>query len=55
MTDVDRLIRDINKIALNIGDAVAKRTRCCDTCGCLCFTWETCPACAIANANKETA
>ena len=30
-------------------------TYCCATCGCLCRRGESCPACALPNATKETA
>lgn len=47
MTD---LATHVTAIALAVGSATANRRTTCRVCGCLIFTWETCPACRLTDA-----
>lgn len=49
------VIRALVQIAQRVGvEAQSKRTTC-GACGCLVFTWERCPACALAAVGEVAA
>lgn len=50
MTDI---ATHVHAIAVAVGSAATNRRTCCRACGCLIFTWESCPACRMNHANQE--
>jgi hypothetical protein len=47
-----KVVTALVQIAQRVELAVGKQRTCCGICGCLIFTWERCPRCALAAVRR---